>query len=139
MPRLQRLKPLNLQLRLPPPPSPLASRAKIGFCNCTTGMTDDAELDRVGDFDLFGGILYAQAPGQPVTAGWMKGRSRPFAIRSARRGDATILAVGLHDRCDALAATAVLERGQRAAAEPIVLEFLNSRTVVEWAEVTLGL
>ncbi len=78
-------------------------RAKIGFCNCTAGMTDDVELDRVADFDLFGGALYAQAPGQPVVAGWMKGRSRPFAIRSARWGDATILSVGLHDRCDALA------------------------------------
>src|SRR5438552_17378747 len=23
-------------------------RAKIGFCNCTTGVSDDEELDRVG-------------------------------------------------------------------------------------------
>src|SRR5476651_1913235 len=58
-------------------------RAKIGFCNCATGMTDDADLDRVGDFDLFGGALYPQAAGQPVTVAWMKGRSRPFAIRDA--------------------------------------------------------
>src|SRR5215475_7565730 len=28
-------------------------RAKIGFCNCTTGVADDDELDRVSDFDLF--------------------------------------------------------------------------------------
>ena len=114
-------------------------RAKIGFCNCTTGMTDDADLDRVGDFDLFGGALYPQAAGQPVKVGWMKGRSRPFAIRDARQGDATILTVGLHDNCDALVATAVLERGQLAAAEPLVMDFLNSKTVVDWAEVTLGL
>jgi hypothetical protein len=114
-------------------------RAKIGFCNCTTGMTDDADLDRVGDFDLFGGALYPQAPGQPVRVGWMKGRSRPFAIRGARQDDATILTVGLHDNCDALVATAVLERGQLAAAEPIVMGFLNSKTVADWAVVTLGL
>jgi hypothetical protein len=114
-------------------------RAKIGFCNCTTGMTGDADLDRVADFDLFGGALYPQAAGQPVKAGWMKGRSRPFAIRNARQDDATILTVGLHDNCDALVATAVLERGQLAAAEPLVMRFLNSKTVVDWAEVTLGL
>src|SRR5262249_39513256 len=24
-------------------------RAKIGFCNCTTGVADDAELDRISD------------------------------------------------------------------------------------------
>ena len=27
-------------------------RAKLGFCNCTTGVSDDAELDRVGDLEL---------------------------------------------------------------------------------------
>jgi hypothetical protein len=114
-------------------------RAKIGFCNCTTGMTGDADLDRVGDFALFGGALYPQAAGQPVKVGWMNGRSRPFAIRDAWQGDATILTVGLHDNCDALVATAVLTRGQLAAAEPLVMDFLNSKTVVDWAEVTLGL
>lgn len=114
-------------------------RAKIGFCNCTAGMTDDADLDRVGDFDLFGGALYPQATGQPVKVGWMKGRSRPFAIRDGRRDDATVLTVGLHDSCDALVATAVLERGQLVVVEPLVMDFLNSKTVVDWAEVTLGL
>lgn len=113
-------------------------RAKIGFCNCTAGMADDTELDRVGDLDLFGGALYAQAPGQAVKVAWMKGRSRPFAIRTAA-GDATLVTVGMHDNCDALVATAVLPRGQLAAAEPIVMGFLASKTVVEWAEVTLGL
>ena len=28
-------------------------RPKIGFCNCATGVSDDAELDRVGDLELF--------------------------------------------------------------------------------------
>jgi hypothetical protein len=69
----------------------------------------------------------------------MKGRSRPFAVRDTLQGDATILTVGLHDNCDALVATAVLERGRLAAAEPLVMDFLNSKTVVDWAEVTLGL
>jgi hypothetical protein len=114
-------------------------RAKIGFCNCTTGMADDADLDRVGDFDLFGGALYPQAAGQPVKIAWLKGRSRPFAIRDVRQDDATILTVGLHDNCDALVATAVLERGQLAAVEPLVMQFLNSKTVTDWAEITLGL
>src|SRR5215475_6875307 len=27
-------------------------RAKLGFCNCATGVSDDAELDRVGDLEL---------------------------------------------------------------------------------------
>ena len=35
-------------------------RAKIGFCNCTTGVADDEELDRISDFDLFGNELAAR-------------------------------------------------------------------------------
>jgi hypothetical protein len=114
-------------------------RAKIGFCNCTGSLTDDAALDRVSDFDLFGGALYAQASGQPVKAAWMTGRSRPFAIHDARYGDATMISVGLHEHCDALVATAVLQRGQLTAVEPAVLDFLNSKIVARWAETALGL
>src|SRR5688572_30245476 len=29
-------------------------RAKIGFCNCTTGVADDDELERLSDFRLMG-------------------------------------------------------------------------------------
>src|SRR6478735_4598474 len=55
-------------------------RAKIGFCNCTTGVSDDEELDRISDFDLFGNRLAAQGPGRPIAVAWMKGRSRAFTI-----------------------------------------------------------
>ena len=29
-------------------------RAKIGFCNCTTGVSDDDEFARLSDFNLMG-------------------------------------------------------------------------------------
>jgi hypothetical protein len=94
-------------------------RAKIGFCNCTTGVADDAELDRISDFDLFENRLSALGAGKPIAVAWMKGRSRAFGIignpRSAR---------------SALCPEPV---------EQAVLDFLNSRTVLRWAEVTLGL
>ena len=109
-------------------------RAKIGFCNCTGGLATDDELDRISDFDLFGGALYPQAPGAPIKASWMKGRGRPSAIR-----DATMLSVGLHDNCDALVATAVMPRGTLGAMEPAVQQFLDSQTFKNWAETTLGL
>ncbi|MGY3076257.1 hypothetical protein ACVWZZ_002628 [Bradyrhizobium sp. LM6.10] len=31
-------------------------RAKIGFCNCTTGVADDDDLDRMGDTVLLGEV-----------------------------------------------------------------------------------
>jgi hypothetical protein len=112
-------------------------RAKIGFCNCATGVSDDAELDRIGDLDLFEQAAAPLAPGREISVAWMKGRSRMFAIGSGRTYSG--LSVGFNDRCDAIVATAVIGRDTPAAIEPAVMEFLNSRTVIRWAEVTLGL
>jgi hypothetical protein len=114
-------------------------RAKIGFCNCSTGVADDEELDRISDFDLLGNQLTAQAPGQPITVAWMKGRSRAFSVGGPQRTARSALSVGFNDRCDAIIATAVAGLERPAAIEAAVLDFLNSRTVLRWAEVTLGL
>jgi hypothetical protein len=114
-------------------------RAKIGFCNCATGVSDDEELDRISDKELFGDTLSPLAPGREISVAWMKGRSRPFGIAGARPAASSALSVGFNDRCDAIIATAVLDHDKPAAVEPAVLEFLNSRTVIRWAELTLGL
>lgn len=114
-------------------------RAKIGFCNCTTGVADDEELDRISDYDLFDNELTAQGPGQPIAVAWMKGRSRPFSIGGRQLLGKSALSVGFNDRCDAIIATAVTAVDRPAAIEAVVLDFLNSRTVLRWAETTLGL
>ena len=68
-------------------------RAKLGFCNCTTGVSDDAELDRVGDLELLSEKFEGLAEGRPIAVRWMSGRSRPFrghdSLRAAahRAGD----------------------------------------------------
>ncbi len=113
-------------------------RAKIGFCNCATGVSDDAELDRISDIDLFGRPASPIAPGQEITVAWMKGRSRPFQIGDRRSGHSA-LSIGFNDRCDAIVATTVVGNDKATEIEPVVIEFLNSRTVIRWAEVTLGL
>ena len=69
----------------------------------------------------------------------MKGRSRAFTIGGAPQAGKSALSVGFNDRCDAIVATAVLGTEKPTATEPVVLEFLNSKTVLRWAEVTLGL
>ena len=55
-------------------------RPKLGFCNCTTGVADDAELDRVGDLELLSDKFEGLSDGRPITVGWMKGRSRPYQV-----------------------------------------------------------
>jgi hypothetical protein len=114
-------------------------RAKIGFCNCTTGVSDDDELDRLSDFNLMGGKLSVLGPGHPIAVGWMKGRSRSYTVAGPFRAEQSALAVAFNDRCDAIVATVVVAHDRPAVIEPGVIAFLNSRTILGWAEVTLGL
>ena len=114
-------------------------RAKIGFCNCQTGVSDDTELDRLSDFTLMGEKLSVLGPGRQINVAWMKGRSRAFAIADPYRAGNSALAIAFNDRCDAVVATTLVAHDHPEAIEPSVIAFLNSEVVVHWAEVTLGL
>jgi hypothetical protein len=114
-------------------------RAKIGFCNCKTGVSDDDELARLSDFRLMGEKLSVLGPGRPINVAWMRGRSRAYAISDPYQAQSSALAVAFNDRCDAIVATAVVAQDRPSAIEPSVIEFLNSKPVMHWAEVTLGL
>jgi hypothetical protein len=112
-------------------------RPKIGFCNCATGVSDDAELERVADVSLLDDRYTALAPGRAIKIGRMAGRSRPYVVDRAARDK--VLAIAFNERCDVIAATAVIVHAEPAAFEPQVLAFLNGDTVMRWAELKLGL
>jgi hypothetical protein len=114
-------------------------RAKLGSCNCTTGIADDAELDRMSDFDLVGGEVAPLGTSRPIAIAWMKGRSRAYTLTARAPPGKTALSVAFNDRCDMVVATVVLQHDRPATIEPSVIDFLNGSTVLRWAEVTLGL
>jgi hypothetical protein len=111
-------------------------RAKLGFCNCTTGVSDDAELDRVGDLELLSDKFEGLGNGRPIAVAWMKGRSRPYKVAIPYAAPKTALAIAFNDKCDVVVATVLSE--QTAAAEGAALSFLNSDFVLRWAEKELG-
>ena len=113
-------------------------RAKLGFCNCTTGVADDEDLDRMGDLDLVGEVSPLGA-GRPISIALMKGRIRAYTLNDRNSPGKTVISVVFNERCDMIAATAVLGHDRPAATEPSVIEFLNSNRVMRWAEITLGL
>jgi len=113
-------------------------RAKLGFCNCTTGVADDEDLDRMGDLVLVGDVSPLGA-GHPINIAWMKGRSRAYQLNARSQAKKTAISVVFNERCDMIAATAVLGHDQLTATEASVIEFLNGNTVMRWAEITLGL
>jgi hypothetical protein len=67
-------------------------RAKIGFCNCTTGVSDDDELNRLSDFSLMGDKPSVLGAGHPIRVAWMNGRSRSYAVADSYRARTSALA-----------------------------------------------
>jgi hypothetical protein len=114
-------------------------RAKIGFCRCATGVSDDDEIDRVGDVELIGDDYKPLASGRPITAGILVGRARLFLVEQPYQSRVSVLAVALANKCDAIAATIVAEPDIQTEQERAALEFLRSDTVQHWAQTNTGL
>ena len=110
-------------------------RPKLGFCNCTTGIADDEDLDRMGDLALVAATPSPAGTGRAIGIGWMNGRSRAYAAG----GDTGVLSVAFNDRCDMVVATATVPRDRVAAIEPHILAFLNSPPMLEWTKLKLGI
>ncbi len=111
-------------------------RPKIGFCNCQTGVADDAELDRVSDVDLVGTETSALGPGRPIMVHAMKGRSRGYTVGAPSAK--SVLSIAFNNRCDVVVAT-VIAGDKPVEQEQAVLEFLNGDLMLHWAEAVLGL
>jgi hypothetical protein len=93
----------------------------------------------MSDFDLVGGEISPLGAGRPITVAWMKGRSRAYTLTARNRPGKSAISVVFNDRCDMIVATVVFPHDRPATIEPSVMEFLNSGTVLHWAEVALGI
>jgi hypothetical protein len=81
-------------------------RPKIGFCNCTTGISDDDEVDRVTDLDLIDPQFRPLGNGRQIEAAGMQGRARHYSVR-LRDGDSrTVAGIALSRKCDVVVAVA---------------------------------
>ncbi len=113
-------------------------RPKIGFCNCTTGVSDDAELERVADTDLVSPNTRPIGPSRAVTIGSMKGLARPYGVSDGETGE-TLLSVAYNSECDVVVAVATLGDADPAVVEPELVAFLGSEPMLHWARKELGL
>jgi hypothetical protein len=113
-------------------------RPKIGFCNCSTGVSDDNELERVADTDLVSPKAQPLGPGSSVKIGWMRGLSRPYLVSNEKPNE-RLLSVAFNDECDVVVALASLGKGDPTVVAPAVISFLNSTRMVLWAKKELGL
>jgi hypothetical protein len=114
-------------------------RPKIGFCNCSNGVYDDGELERVGDAALVGRDFGPLGPGHSIKVGWMYGRSRPYLATDDEGRERRLISVAFNDECDAVVALAMVGGGDPTAIEPPLIAFLNNRPLVLWVKKELGL
>lgn len=114
-------------------------RAKVGFCNCTTGVADDEEVERVSDLNLFGTNSQGRASGVPVAVGWMKGRSRTYVVVGGGVPPRFATTIALNNKCDAIVATVVANRSLSPDIERAAVEFLGSDPLLGWAKANTGL
>lgn len=113
-------------------------RAKIGFCRCATGVSNDDEIERVGDLELIGPDYRPLTPGHPVNAGVMSGRARLFAVERPLQARLPILSIALAHKCDAIVATVQAEPQADSVSEAQALDFLRSATIQDWVEAQGG-
>jgi hypothetical protein len=114
-------------------------RAKIGFCDCSRGVEDDEELERVSDIALVASRYQASRAGRPIAIASMNGRSRPYVIAASRNSPVAVLVLAFHDRCDLIVATAVVADGRASELESAIMRFLNGDRILRWFEKTVGL
>jgi hypothetical protein len=74
-----------------------------------------------------------------MVVAWMKGRSRSYKLTTGNQHGKAALSIGYNDRCDAIVALAVVPHDRPSDVEAATIAFLNSPTVMRWAEMTLGL
>ena len=111
-------------------------RPKIGFFNCSSGVSDDTELERVADTDLISQRATPLGPGRPIKVGWMDGRVRSYRTADGR---SSLVSIAYNDECDVVVGVASSSAADPTRIEPAVVAFLDSRPMVLWAKKELGL
>lgn len=111
-------------------------RPKLGFCNCATGVTGDAEVDAVSDVDMISPDFEAPAPGEPVQAAGLRGRARDYVLHLLGAGARAAAGYALSSKCDLLVAAGL---GRDAGDRARVSGLLDSAPVAGWIAASLGL
>jgi hypothetical protein len=114
-------------------------RPKIGFCNCDTGVSDEAELDRVGDLELFSPKFFGLTHGDDIKVGAMRGLSRIYQVDIPYGEPRPVLALAFNQECDVMVATVTAALEHLPSAERHVLAFLNGEPMLKWARDQFGI
>ncbi len=106
----------------------LYARVKNGFCDCSRGVADDDEIDRVGDVMLVAPEFHPLATSEPRPLAGMAGRTRLYETMEAKPHRVLSLAGGRD--CNAFSAIAVGDVTSAGAAAAAAL--INTLELSRW-------
>ena len=112
-------------------------RPKLGFCNCTVGITGDSEIDQVGDLAAIGPDFVPTSASHSVVVGDMKGLARNYRIKLSA-GDVEALAIVTSKKCDVVVVTIASTSTIPVEVEKAALALLNSDRVLPWIADSVG-
>lgn len=113
-------------------------RPKVGLCNCSAGVTGDAEVDAVSDIDLVTGDFVPRAAGQRIGMGGLEGIARPYTVRFPKGRQGNAAGIVLSHRCDLVAAASVGESAGQAPALRAIGALLSRADIGKWLEQQFG-
>ncbi len=113
-------------------------RPKVGLCNCTRGITGDAEVDGVSDMDMLTDDFVPRAAGQPVAMGGLDGIARPYSLHLSGGRQRNAAGIALSHRCDLVVAASVGDSAGQAAALQAIAGLLSRPDIGKWLEQQFG-
>jgi hypothetical protein len=106
----------------------LLVRVKNGFCNCSSGIEDDDEIDRLTDFQFLGSPVTPNGSGRPITVAGVSGRLRAFVVETVPHRARHAVAVVLARDCEAIVATLASD-GPLDGEESAILASIGPRMI----------
>mgnify|MGYP005818219543 CR=1 FL=1 len=119
------------------PDSEIYLRAKLGFCNCDTGVADDDEVDRVADIDLISPRFVTYEAGHAVRVAELIGRVRSYDLGADDGAPASAVGFALSHRCDLMVAV-IKGRAALPLLQDAAQQVLASHEAQRWMMAALG-
>ena len=113
-------------------------RVKTGFCNCTTGVSGDAEVDGVSDLDMISDRFEPRGEGESIVAGGLPGRVRAYDLTLPDGRTRPAAGFALSAKCDLVAVAAIGDAAGTQPARRGVAVLLGSDDVARWLRSRLG-
>jgi len=113
-------------------------RPKLGFCNCSTGVAGDDEVDGVSDMDMISADFIPRRPGEPVSIGGMAGRTRAYTLRMPDGTTRAAAGFAMSHRCDLVVAASQGQAAGSLQAQRAITELLEAGPIAGWIMSLLG-